>query len=336
MYMLLLAVVGTATGEIIFLDDFAGDGSSGRFVMEAENYSSRTPGAGAEWRQVSGSDNTFIEGAGAGQVAPTAKGGARGDYMEVLGQHPGDVAPTDDFYNGPFLDYKISVETPGTYRLYMRWTGRDQGSDSLYAFILKPDNMLLTGAGPNYFLYHQYRKDWVWDSRGVKDTTRCAFAGFPHSAVWTISEPGDYTIRVAHRESGTALDAIVFQTTNLQEPSKSDLLQSLFVPETVKLSPRQVMTINDIRHTIAEKVEVLERIDAALEKNLTVYKALTDMLEKSEYGNLTYSGLVTAKQEIYSAIQYEQQSKEALEKSIQKLKDGLGALGFKLERGVVW
>lgn len=331
MSMLLPAMVGTAAGEIVFYDDFAGDSNSGRFVMEAENYSRGTLGASAGWWEVNSSDNTFIEGPSEGQVAPTGKSGARGNYMEALGLHIGDVEPIDYFYNGPFLDYEVSVGTPGTYRLYVRWTAHDGGSDSLYAFILKSDGTLLRGAGQDYFMYHQWRPDWFWDNRGVKNTTRCAYAGFPHSAVWTISEPGDYTIRIAHRESGTAVDAIVFQTANLSAPSGTGPLQSLFVPETAKLSTLEIITINHIRYAITEKVEVLERINVTLKKDLAAYKTLEELLDNGEYGNLSYSGIVTAKQRIHSAIQHQERSKEELEKSITKLEDGLAAIGFEVE-----
>jgi hypothetical protein len=331
MSILLLTMEGSAVGEIIFLDDFAGDNIKGRFVMEAENYSGCISGAGADFWEVSGSDNTFLEGPSEGQVAPTAKSGARGNYMEALGLHIGGVAPIDDFYDGPFLDYKVSVGTPGTYRLYVRWTGHDIASDSLYAFILKPDGTLLSSSGLNYFNYHQYRKDWIWDNRGVKNKTKNAFAGFPHSAVWTISEPGDYTIRIAHRESGSAVDAMVFQTANLPAPSSSGPLQSLFVPETIRLSTREIITFNNIRHAIAEKVEALERIDAALEKEWAAYKALEEMLTGSEDGYLSYNDVAAVKQRVHSVIQNQEQSKEVLRNSIAKLEDILAALGFQVE-----
>lgn len=331
MSMLLLTMVGSAAGEIIFHDDFAGDNTKGRFVMEAENYSSRMSGASADWWAVDGNDNTFIEGPSEGQVAPTARSGARGNYMEALGRQIGGIAPIDGSYDGPFLDYKISIQTPGTYRLYVRWTARDGGSDSLYAFILKSDGTLLSGAGPDYFMYHQYRPNWIWDNRGVQNTTQCAYAGFPASAVWKISEPGEYIISIALRENATALDAMVFQTANLPVPSGSGPLQSLFVPETVRLSTLEIITINNIRHAIAEKVEVLEKIDAALEKEWAAYQALEELLAGGEYGNLSYGGIVTVKQRIHSAIQHQEQSKKAIEKSIEKLEEVLAALGFEIE-----
>jgi len=229
-------VTSLAQGNtVIFLDDFAGDDTNGRFVMEAENYSGRTLGTSGGWWEVDGSKNRFIEGPDAGQIAPTAPVGARDNYMEALGSAPTDIPPINGSYDGPFIDYKLRIEATGTYNLYMRWTGHDYGSDSLYAFILKPDDTLLTGAGPNYFLYHGTSQGWNWYRRGIKDSTYCAYVGYPDNAVWTISETGDYTIRVAQRENTTAFDVLVFQMTNLSAPMGLGPAQSQFIPEPTTL-----------------------------------------------------------------------------------------------------
>ncbi len=232
---LTFVMASVVRGNSIFLDDFTGDVTQGRFVIEAENYYSRIFGSSAGWFQVSGSDNRFIEGPDAGQVAPTAPAGARGNYMEALGNAPTDIPPIDELYDGPFIDYKVRIETAGTYNLYMRWTGHDYGSDSLYAFILKPDDTLLTGAGPNYFLYHGISSGWGWYRRGIEDSTYCSGVGYPDNAIWTISETGDYTIRVSQRENTTALDTLVFQTINLSAPTGLGPIESQFIPEPATL-----------------------------------------------------------------------------------------------------
>ena len=79
---------------------------------------------------------------------------------------------------------------------------------------------------------------------------------------------------------------------------------------------------------IARKVEVMERINAELEKEWAAYEALEEWLEGGDYGDLNYGDIVTAKQKIHSAIQHEEQSIDALEKSVGKLKDALSALGY--------
>jgi hypothetical protein len=79
---------------------------------------------------------------------------------------------------------------------------------------------------------------------------------------------------------------------------------------------------------IAKKVEVLERISAELEKEWAAYEVLEELLESGDYGDLDKGDIVTAKQKIHSAIQHQEQTIDALEKSIAKLKDALSALGY--------
>jgi len=83
-----------------------------------------------------------------------------------------------------------------------------------------------------------------------------------------------------------------------------------------------------IEDAIAKKVEVLERIYAELEKVWAAYEAMEEWLESGDYGDLNKGDIVTAKQKIHSAIQHGEQSMDALEKSIEKLKDALSALGY--------
>jgi len=83
-----------------------------------------------------------------------------------------------------------------------------------------------------------------------------------------------------------------------------------------------------IQEAIDEKEEVLAKIDAALEKEWAAYDALEQLLESGDYGDLNKGDIVKAKQKIHSAIQHQEQSKKALEKSIEKLKEALAALGW--------
>ncbi len=85
-----------------------------------------------------------------------------------------------------------------------------------------------------------------------------------------------------------------------------------------------------IEQAIAKKKEALGRVDAALEKEWDAHDALEELLEGGDYGDLKKGDIVKAKQKIHSAIQHEKQSKEALEKSIEKLEDALASLGWEL------
>jgi len=89
----------------------------------------------------------------------------------------------------------------------------------------------------------------------------------------------------------------------------------------------KIIAIGKIEQAIAEKLEALERIDVALGREWAAYEALEELLASGDYGDLNKGDIVTAKQKIHSAIQHEEQSKNALEKSLQKLEDSLWLLG---------
>jgi hypothetical protein len=95
--------------------------------------------------------------------------------------------------------------------------------------------------------------------------------------------------------------------------------------------------INHIERAIREQVEEWKRIDDALGKELTAYRALEQMLQNGNYGDLSYDAILTARQQISTAIQHSQKSKESLEKSIEDLEAALEALGFELvPRASTW
>lgn len=97
--------------------------------------------------------------------------------------------------------------------------------------------------------------------------------------------------------------------------------------ETVPPTPYKIAVMR-IKNAIIEKIETLKRIDAALEQEWMAYEALEELLKSGDYGDLNKGDIVTAKQVIHSAIQHQQQSIDALQKSIEKLKDSLSALGY--------
>jgi len=88
-----------------------------------------------------------------------------------------------------------------------------------------------------------------------------------------------------------------------------------------------------IEDAIAQKHQMLEAIDETLEKEWAAYDALDELLEseKKDYDGLKKGDIVKAGQKIHSAIQHQQQSADALEKSIEKLEDALTALGWEPE-----
>lgn len=87
----------------------------------------------------------------------------------------------------------------------------------------------------------------------------------------------------------------------------------------------------DIKTVIADKLNLVEQINAALDKEQEVYDALDEMLVSGDYSGLSHGDIVTARQKIHSAMQHQEQAKKDLEKSIEKLADALESLGSPLE-----
>jgi len=88
------------------------------------------------------------------------------------------------------------------------------------------------------------------------------------------------------------------------------------------------IAIMKIEKAIIEKIKAIERIDTALEQEWTAYDALEELLESGDYGDLKKGDIVTAIQEIHSAIQHQELSKKALQRSLEKLLYSLSTLGY--------
>jgi len=106
-----------------------------------------------------------------------------------------------------------------------------------------------------------------------------------------------------------------------------DLLENESYPSLKEVDSGMVV-VNNIEHLIHEKVEQWKRIDVLLRKERRAYRALDEMLSSGDYEHLGYSGIVTARDEIYSAILQDEQLKQAMEYSIERLESALVALGF--------
>ncbi len=99
-------------------------------------------------------------------------------------------------------------------------------------------------------------------------------------------------------------------------------------------TPYQIATLA-VDRALERKLAMLEGLLAALAEEWTAYEALEEWLVSGDYGDLNKGDIVTAKQKIHSATQHEEQSIDALEKSIEKLEDALSALGYEPEPPVL-
>jgi len=60
--------------------------------------------------------------------------------------------------------------------------------------------------------------------------------------------------------------------------------------------------INSIVDAIAEKLDALDKVNSALEKEWAAYEALQELLESRDYGDLKKSDIISAMRKIYSSI----------------------------------
>jgi len=93
-----------------------------------------------------------------------------------------------------------------------------------------------------------------------------------------------------------------------------------------------VQTLTQQIHAVrAGKLKFLEDIGAVLEKEKQAAGALTGMLASGYYGDLARNDVLAAREMIYSSMEYHEQSRKALQKSIEKLQDTLLLLASPVE-----
>jgi hypothetical protein len=86
-----------------------------------------------------------------------------------------------------------------------------------------------------------------------------------------------------------------------------------------------------IADAIDEKLQALESINAALEKEWEAYDALEELLASGEYGDLTKRDIAAAQRKIESAIRRQERSKRVVQGSIEELEDALLSIGWEPE-----
>ncbi len=95
--------------------------------------------------------------------------------------------------------------------------------------------------------------------------------------------------------------------------------------------PAYDRVVSIMEDVLAEKEESLDASLARIGMEWLAYDAMEEMLASGDYGDLKKGDIVKARQEIHIAIQHQQQSADALEKSIKGLYDALTALGWEPE-----
>lgn len=204
-FFFLLLSVSSASAQTVFLE------SGGQVVVEAETFSSRTASDTHEWlivpEEIAGFPSEFTD--------------YRGDgYVQARPEGFGGSTPL----NPPFIDYTVRISTIGTYRLYVRWVGPNNDSDTVYASVVE----LSDGSGGSIADWYRYVRvsssfsfaaSPTWFGSGGFERTDSPATNGETAVVWNITTPGDYTIRFDMREDGAAIDAFVFQLSSLSAPT---------------------------------------------------------------------------------------------------------------------
>jgi hypothetical protein len=96
-------------------------------------------------------------------------------------------------------------------------------------------------------------------------------------------------------------------------------------------APAHERAIMKIEDAVNEKEKMLQGIDDALGDEQDASEYLEELLEARDYGDLKKGDVIKAQQRIHSAMQHQEQSADALDKSIEGLYDALDCLGWEPE-----
>ncbi|MEM6631495.1 MAG: heparin lyase I family protein [Bacteroidota bacterium] len=151
------------------------DSSTGRLVIEAENYATNVPGvedaASTQWEK------------------RTMSGASNGEAMYAVG----NGFNSQDRTPGAKLDFKVSFAAAGTYYIWTRMMGSGPADDSFHAGF--NDNPETYGG---YGLTTLNHNAWIWVGSVLGNRVKVS-----------IGTPGTYLFNVWVREDGVAFDKLI-------------------------------------------------------------------------------------------------------------------------------
>ncbi|MEM8867144.1 MAG: PQQ-dependent sugar dehydrogenase [Verrucomicrobiota bacterium] len=167
--------------------------TAGYVEGEAENYHSKIDGTSAAWVEIDA----------------TASGTILNAQNDAYVQALPNIGSNGNWETGASIDYKIEINTPGTYRLSMRWESNESsGNDSLFAGILELADGVGSGQADWYEDSSHYSDDFDsigWDNYGGAEENLGTAS--QDDMLFDFNNPGTYTLRIVMREDGVAVDA---------------------------------------------------------------------------------------------------------------------------------
>ena len=137
-----------------------------------------------------------------------------------------------------------------------------------------------------------------------------------------------------------AIDGDIYKvdgvTPTIQLPHGEHIIELIVNDGAVDSKPDYVviiaLTLAERINTVrADKLQLLEQIDAMSAKEREVIDALDELLASGDYGDLIGEDIIEARQKIRSAMQHQEQLEDAVQKSIENLEDALRLLGSPVE-----
>lgn len=242
-----LTVPGLPTADLVSGSEYKE--VAGRVVVEAEHFATRAANGSDKHHWAVIPDEIGQPDSPAGPIFSNP----RGKYIESLPDSAGggqNNNKTNQVGTAPYIDYKVLISTPGSYRLWLRWNGYDGSSDSMYAQIL--ELMTPNGPGPNWYryigntsTYGDFNGSWTGSGAPSTDAANAVGGGGGEiPAVYTINTPGIYTIRLSMREDGSAVDTIMLQLASLPDPTDPGPPESDTAPSTLAAN---ILTVSGVK-----------------------------------------------------------------------------------------
>lgn len=152
---------------------------------------------------------------------PHVAGASGGAYLEILPDtrrsHSDKLIPNTNFSPDAgrlaVLDYKVHIQTPGRYYVWVRAYSTNSEDNGLHVG--------LNGQWPEQGQRMQWcegKNTWRWDSRQRTQAEHC---GEPHKIYLDIDQPGEHTIHFSMREDGFEFDKWLM-TTDRDFPRPDD------------------------------------------------------------------------------------------------------------------
>ncbi len=170
--------------------------------------------------------------------APDYLNSRTGHYLQLLpdaGANNGNcpTCPNQNVGFAPYAEYKVQITTVGEYQLYLRQLGWDGASDSFFAQILE---FAPPGPGPNFYRFAPNPDSPDFDALlndPNDNNTAQGWSGYATpapavnggggevKALYKITTPGLYSIRLSQREDGAGVDGVALQLSSLAPPASA-------------------------------------------------------------------------------------------------------------------